>query len=106
MWVVPDLRQAIDLWNRNSIWKTLVTLEGEVLHPSGMVTGGSKEQIGSGTFHRKREIRDLTRRTAEFREQLRLLESEKEKLLADIKNRGSGALKISPGPSTRKTCGS
>ncbi len=86
VWVVPDLRHAIDLWNRNSIWKTLVTLEGEVLHPSGVVTGGSKEQIGSGTFHRKREIRDLTRRTAEFREQLRSLESDKEKLSADIKN--------------------
>jgi len=86
VWVVPNLRQAIDLWNRNSIWKTLVTLEGEVLYPSGMVTGGSKEQIGSGTFHRKREIRDLTRRTAEFRDQLRSLENDKEKLLADLKN--------------------
>ena len=61
VWIVPNLRQAVDLWNRNSIWKTLVTLDGEVLHPSGVVTGGSKEQIGSGTFHRKREIRDLTR---------------------------------------------
>jgi chromosome segregation protein len=85
VWVVPDLRQAIDLWNRNSIWKTLVTLDGEVLHPSGVVTGGSKEQIGSGTFHRKREIRDLTQSTAEFREQLHSLESTKEKLLAEVK---------------------
>ena len=86
VWVVPDLRQAIDLWNRDSIWKTLVTLDGEVLHPSGVVTGGSKEQIGPGTFHRKREIRDLTQSTAEFREQLRSLENSREKLLSDIQS--------------------
>ena len=85
VWVVPDLRSAIDLWNRNSIWKTLVTLEGEVLHPSGMVTGGSKEQIGPGTFHRKREIRDLTRRTAELREQVRSLDAAREKLVGEIR---------------------
>jgi chromosome segregation protein len=85
VWVVPDLRQAIDLWNRNSIWKTLVTLDGEVLHPSGVVTGGSKEQIGPGTFHRKREIRDLTQSVAGFREQLHSLEIGKENLLADLK---------------------
>ena len=85
VWVVPDLRQAIELWNRDSIWKTLVTLDGEVLHPSGVVTGGSKEQIGSGTFHRKREIRDLGQSTAEFREQLHALETNREGLLGDIK---------------------
>ena len=50
-----------------------------------MVTGGSKEQIGSGTFHRKREIRDLTHSAAEFREQAHSLESAKEKLLAEVK---------------------
>jgi len=85
VWVVPDLRQAIDLWNRNSIWKTLVTLDGEVLHPSGIVTGGSKEQIGSGTFHRKREIRDLTQSTEQLRQQVMELESTQEQLAKSIK---------------------
>jgi len=85
VWVVSDLRQAIDLWNRNSIWKTLVTLDGEVLHPSGVVTGGSKEQIGSGTFHRKREIRDLTQSAEELRQQVIELESTQEQLATSIK---------------------
>ncbi|MDH4266844.1 MAG: chromosome segregation protein SMC, partial [Deltaproteobacteria bacterium] len=85
VWVVPDLRQALDLWNRNSIWKTLVTLDGEVLHPSGIVTGGSKEQIGSGTFHRKREIRDLTQSTEQLRQQVMELESTQEQLAKSIK---------------------
>jgi chromosome segregation protein len=86
VWIVPDLRQAIDLWNHDSIWKTLVTLDGEVLHPSGVVTGGSKEQIGSGTFHRKREIRDLTQRTEDLRQQVASLERNQEQLSSRIKN--------------------
>jgi len=86
VWIVPDLRQAIDLWNRDSIWKTLVTLDGEVLHPSGVVTGGSKEQIGSGTFHRKREVRDLTQRTEDLRPQVASLERNQEQLSSRIKN--------------------
>ncbi len=85
VWVVSDLRQAIDLWNRDSIWKTLVTLEGEVLHPSGAVTGGSKEQIGSGTFQRKREIRDLTQSSEELRQRVMEQEGAQEQLFASIR---------------------
>jgi len=86
VWVVPDLHQAIDLWNRDSIWKTLVTLDGEVLHPSGVVTGGSKDQIGSGTFHRKREIRELATSTETLRQETASLECSQEQLFLSIKN--------------------
>jgi chromosome segregation protein len=86
VWIVPDLRQAIDLWNRDSIWKTLVTLDGEVLHPSGVVTGGSKEQVSSGTFHRKREIRELTLSTEELRREIASLEGKQEELLGEVKD--------------------
>lgn len=85
VWIVPDLRQAIDLWKQDGIWKTLVTLDGEVLHPSGVVTGGSKEQVSSGTFHRKREIRELTQSTEELRQAIAVREEKEEKLLGEIK---------------------
>jgi chromosome segregation protein len=86
VWIVPDLRQAIDLWNRDSIWKTLVTLDGEVLHPSGVITGGSREQVASGTFHRKREIRELTGSTEELRREILSLEEKQEQALGGIKD--------------------
>jgi len=85
VWIVSDLRQAIDLWNRDSIWKTLVTLDGEVLHPSGVVTGGSKEQIGSGTFQRKREIRDLTQSVEKLRQQVQEQEGNQEQIFSSLK---------------------
>ncbi|HSR10827.1 MAG TPA: chromosome segregation protein SMC, partial [Thermodesulfobacteriota bacterium] len=85
VWIVPDLRDAIDLWNKDSIWKTLVTLDGEVLHPSGVVTGGSRDQIASGTFHRKREIRDLSKSTADLRAEIASLEASQETLAGEIR---------------------
>jgi chromosome segregation protein len=85
VWIVPDLRQAIDLWNQDGIWKILVTLDGEVLHPSGVVTGGSREQVSSGTFHRKREIRDLTHSAEELRKAIASREEKQEELLGEMK---------------------
>ncbi|MGH7886771.1 MAG: chromosome segregation protein SMC, partial [Candidatus Binatia bacterium] len=39
--VVRDLRAGIALWNRNGYYSTMVTPEGEVIYPMGIVTGGS-----------------------------------------------------------------
>jgi len=86
VWIVSDLDQALELWNHDSVWKTLVTLDGEVLHPSGVITGGCKEHIGSGTFHRKREIRDLTQSNEGLRQQVTLLERTQEQLLASLRS--------------------
>ena len=85
VWIVPTLREALDLWNQDGIWKTLVTLDGEVLHPSGVVTGGSKEQAASGTFHRKREIRDLTQSTEELSRKVASLEGKQEQIVGGLK---------------------
>lgn len=85
IWVVPDLAKAFELWNRNSLWKTLVTYEGEILHPSGIITGGPKGQLNSGTFHRKREIRELTSSTEYLDQEIRRLSAEEEKLLKESK---------------------
>jgi chromosome segregation protein len=55
--VVDDLVQAIDLW-RAGERRPLVTLEGEVVEPSGAVSGGSPD-AGAGVLHQKRELREL-----------------------------------------------
>src|SRR5262249_24098725 len=39
--------------------KTIVTLEGEVIDPHGVVTGGSRESALAGVLEQKREIREL-----------------------------------------------
>ncbi len=57
--VVEDLRQALTLWRRTGTARTLVTLDGEVIDPHGVVTGGSRESPVAGVLSQKREIREL-----------------------------------------------
>ncbi len=56
--VVEDLKKAIALWRETRTDKTIVTLEGEVVDPHGVVSGGSRES-SVGVLEQKREIREL-----------------------------------------------
>jgi len=56
--VVEDLHKAIALWRETRTDKTIVTLDGEVVDPHGVVTGGSRES-SVGVLEQKREIREL-----------------------------------------------
>jgi chromosome segregation protein len=57
--VVEDLRKALELWRHTKTEKTLVTLDGEVIDPHGVVTGGSRESAVAGVLSQKREMREL-----------------------------------------------
>jgi chromosome segregation protein len=57
--VVEDLRRALELWRETQTTKTIVTLDGEVIDPRGVVTGGARESAVAGVLEQKREIREL-----------------------------------------------
>ena len=57
--VCEDLKKALALWRQTRTDKTIVTLEGEVIDPHGVVTGGSRESAVAGILSQKREIREL-----------------------------------------------
>jgi chromosome segregation protein len=57
--VVEDLRRALELWRETKTTKTIVTLDGEVIDPQGVVTGGARESAVAGVLEQKREIREL-----------------------------------------------
>jgi chromosome segregation protein len=57
--IVRDLPAAMEIWQRNGNKKTLVTLDGEVLDPDGVVTGGTLEGEGHGVLQRRREVAEL-----------------------------------------------
>ncbi|HET6611412.1 MAG TPA: chromosome segregation protein SMC [Kofleriaceae bacterium] len=56
--VVDTLEHALELHHRGSR-KVFVTLDGDVVDPSGVVTGGSRESKGASVLAQKREIRQL-----------------------------------------------
>jgi chromosome segregation protein len=57
--VCEDLKRALELWRQTRTDKTIVTLDGEVIDPSGVVTGGSREGAVAGILTQKRELREL-----------------------------------------------
>ncbi|MBX2811271.1 MAG: chromosome segregation protein SMC [Myxococcales bacterium] len=57
--VVETLDKARELWENNGHKKTLVTLQGDVLDPTGIFTGGSSSGVSEGLLAQKREIEEL-----------------------------------------------
>jgi len=56
--VVENLETALSLWKRNGIRATLVTLEGDVVDPAGVVSGGT-QNLEETPLARKRKLREL-----------------------------------------------
>ncbi|MDF1537024.1 MAG: chromosome segregation protein SMC [bacterium] len=56
--LVEDLNIALDLWRRNGFTATIVTLDGDVVESTGVITGGSQTD-GETLLARKRKIREL-----------------------------------------------
>ena len=76
---VESLDHALRLWDRN-LWSApdgpiLVTLRGEVLDPSGVLTGGQIQE-GQGLFERRREVLELVSRRQSL---VSVLEQDKER---------------------------
>jgi chromosome segregation protein len=57
--IVRDLPAALEIWQQQGGRRTLVTLDGEVLDPYGVVTGGPLEGEGHGALQRRREVQEL-----------------------------------------------
>ncbi len=58
--VVENFPQGLDLWRSNNTnGSTLVTLEGDLIDPVGIITGGVQNGTSSGFLKKKREIAEL-----------------------------------------------
>ncbi len=62
--LVRDLDCAVRLWNRNGVWNSYVTLDGDVVSADGTLVGGAQDQGESRVLGIKREIRDLEKEIA------------------------------------------
>ena len=57
-----DMAEAIEMYNRNGESKTIVTKNGDVVSPQGILVGGSKDKL-NGILAKKQELKDLSRRS-------------------------------------------
>ncbi|HEY7726028.1 MAG TPA: chromosome segregation protein SMC, partial [Anaeromyxobacteraceae bacterium] len=82
--VVRDLPAALDVWQRHGGGRTLVTLEGEVLDASGVVTGGPLLGEGHGALQRRREVQELEEMVRAFEAEFALAQERHRTLQARV----------------------
>jgi chromosome segregation protein len=81
--VVDHLEEAFEWIKQEEAFGTLVTLEGEVVERSGVVSGGSLDQ-GLSILERRRVIRELEKKTAEEEEAYQKAHEEEGRLQKEI----------------------
>jgi chromosome segregation protein len=69
--LVEDLKLAMDLWRRNGITATLVTLDGDVVESTGIISGGTQD-VEETPLARKRKIRELEMEAGRLESELEL----------------------------------
>ena len=80
--VVQDLKSGLALWHRNGYYSTLVTPEGEVIDPMGVVTGGSEESLEGSFLTQRRRMKELRILLTELESEIQIEERE----LVELKN--------------------
>jgi chromosome segregation protein len=58
--LIPNLLSGISLWRQNGFCGTFVTPEGDIISPSGILTGGSGTGADRSLLRNRREISELT----------------------------------------------
>lgn len=97
--VVRDLQTGLDLWRSNGFSHSLVTLDGEVIDPMGVVSGGSAGSLEGSPISRHRKVKELKQqvvvgeeavrcqaeRVVESRDALQRMEAEREHMTEEIR---------------------
>jgi len=86
--VVSGVEEGLHWIKQENGFETLVTLEGEVVERSGVVSGGSLDQ-GLSILERRRVIRELEKKIAEEEEACQKAAEEEERLRKEISERES-----------------
>ena len=79
--IVEDMDTAIALAKQNSYSFRIVTIKGDLINPSGAITGGSVAQKTVNILGRAREIEDLKNELLKLKAKINKLEKEKEDYL-------------------------
>lgn len=82
--LVDNLTTALQIWDSNGIRCTLVTLEGEIIDPVGIITGGTQNGVHSKILSKKREIKELNIQLFELQPKCEHLQNKKQQLISHL----------------------
>lgn len=77
--VVRDMTAAIKLAKSAGYGFKIVTLEGEIINPSGAITGGSRKNDIANIFSHDRELKELTETTGALSAEIKTLGETRQK---------------------------
>ena len=80
--VVDNMQNAINLAKENNYSFRIITIEGDVINPSGAITGGSVAKKTVNILGRSREIESLEKEIKKLKEKIQKLEKDKEEYVS------------------------
>ena len=84
--VVDDIDNAVLLAKQNSYSFRIVTLKGDIINPSGSITGGAVINKTVNILGRKREIEELQNVVKKLNSEVELKKKEKDEYIESIEN--------------------
>ena len=84
--IVKNMEAGVALAKKNKYSFRIVTQEGDVINPSGAITGGSVTQKTVNILGRSREIEDLQKELKKLKENLQKIEKDKEDYIDGIED--------------------
>lgn len=83
--VVDNLKTAVTLWNEGNNY-TFVSLDGEIVEPTGRITGGTSNGKSPGLIQKRKELKTLQNEVLRLKRETGELEGELENLKQDKGN--------------------
>ena len=100
--IVDNMETAIKVAKQNGYTFRIITIEGDVINPSGAITGGSVAKKTVNILGRGREIEKLEKETKKLREKVAELEKENPRFRDAILSLGNEILDYEDGPEEGK----
>ncbi|MCX7983240.1 MAG: chromosome segregation protein SMC [Syntrophales bacterium] len=82
--IVSDIKEATKFWSNNGFKGTLVTFEGDIIFPHGVLSGGSPNEGEKSIFRDKNEMSQLEAEISQLTASLREAHSTHEMTLATL----------------------
>lgn len=92
--IVDNMETAIKVAKQNGYTFRIITIEGDVINPSGAITGGSVAKKTVNILGRGREIEKLEKETKKLREKVVELEKEKQEYEKSMEDTFEGATSL------------
>ena len=84
--IVKDMDTAIDLAKKNGYSFRIVTIEGDLINPSGAMAGGSVAKKTVNILGRSKEIEKLAKQIEKNKQDIKELEQEKQEIINNSKD--------------------